>query len=245
MTNNPYDGTPPPEPPLSPPPGGILPTRGPGRELSEDEIANLPVQALLVRTGMLTIDQLSDALRENVSTGKLVEDIAVARGWVPAEEVARLYAAKQAVAPGSVPASAPPPVAPAAPVAPVVQAAPPYEPAPQQYVPQAPAQPEPYLQAAAPPPPAPMPVAPQPLEARPPIVQTGENGASVGVFLNLADGERLWIGRFASVEDGERRAEEIIDLLMRPEPGVWPRFGNRLVRPGSVVAVEVSRRREE
>ncbi len=81
---------------------------------------------------------------------------------------------------------------------------------------------------------------------RPPIVQTGDDEAgSVGVFLNLADGERLWVGRFPSVEHGERRATEIIDLLMRPEPGVWPRFGNRLVRPGSVVAVEVSHRQDD
>jgi hypothetical protein len=32
---------------------------------------------------------------------------------------------------------------------------------------------------------------------------------------------------------------------MRPEPGQWARFGNRLIRPESVVGVEVSSRRDD
>ena len=214
--NGHYDGST--ASPLAPAPGG---------ELTHEEISTMPVQALLVRRGLLSIDQLSEALRENISTGRLVEDIAVQRGWVPADEVQRLYAAKQALSPNSVPAPAPPRAP--APVAP-----PP--PAPMQFAPQP---------VAPPPPPAAMPP-PAPVEAeRPPIVQTGEGSPTVGVFLNLADGERVWVGRFATAADGERRAEEIINSLMRPEPGVWPRFGNRMIRPGSVVAIEVSRRRED
>jgi hypothetical protein len=210
--------------PLGPAPGG---------ELTQEEIRTMPVQALLVRRGLLSIDQLSEALRENISTGRLVEDIAVSRGWVPADEVQRLYAAKHALDPNSVPTAAPPPPPPSpAPVAPP----PPVQAAPQPLAPQP---------VAPPPPPAAAP-APAPVEVeRPPIVQTGEGSATVGVFLNLADGERVWVGRFESAEQGERRAEEIINSLMRPEPGVWPRFGNRMIRPGSVVAIEVSRRRED
>jgi hypothetical protein len=238
MSNTPYDsGAPPQEP--SP--------NQPGRELTREEIATLPVQALLVRAGILSIEQLSEALSENLSTGRPVEDIAVARGWVPAEEVARFHAAKQALTQAPTNVQAPPeqhPVAPP-PVQPPAEPEFPLAPPPQPVTPA----PPPPLQVAPPPPPAaPLSIAPEPRdEARPPIVQTAHSAgdASVGVFLNLADGERLWVGRFASVEDGERHAEEIIDALMRPEPGVWPRFGNRLVRPGSVVAVEVSRRREE
>jgi hypothetical protein len=238
MSNTPYDsGAPPQEP--SP--------NQPGRELTREEIATLPIQALLVRAGILSIEQLSDALSENLSTGRPVEEIAVARGWVPAEEVARFYAAKQALTQTPAPAPAEQPPAPPAPFESPAPAPPefPVAPPPQPVTPA----PPPPLQVAPPPPPAaPLSIAPDPVEdERPPIVQTAHatGDASVGVFLNLADGERLWVGRFASVEDGERRAEEIIDALMRPEPGVWPRFGNRLVRPGSVVAVEVSRRREE
>ena len=68
---------------------------------------------------------------------------------------------------------------------------------------------------------------------------------SVGVFLNLEDGSRIWVGRFEDAAAGQLRAQEIIDSLMRPEPGQWARFGNRLVRPESVVGVEVSPRRDD
>jgi hypothetical protein len=36
-----------------------------------------------------------------------------------------------------------------------------------------------------------------------------------------------------------------MDLFNRPEPGVWPRFGNRLVRPEAVASIEISRRRDD
>jgi hypothetical protein len=226
----------PPEPPVSP-----APTRPASalsaahrRELSAEELASLPLQALLVRSGRLSIDQLSEALRENVSTGRAVEDIAVSRGWVPAEELEELRRAKAAyAAPEPAPASEPP-----APAVEFVAPAPP---------PPAPVT-RPPVEAVAPEPPPVAAVPEPPVRSAPPIVQTNENGAnesSVGVFLTLTDGERIWVGRFADAEAGERRAHEVIDELMRPEPGVWPRFGNRLVRPESVVAVEVSKRRED
>ena len=86
------------------------------RELSQEEIATLPLQALLVRAGHITLDQLADALRENVATGRSVEDIALSRGWLAAEQLDALRAAKQSYAPrraGTVaaPAPAPAPVA--------------------------------------------------------------------------------------------------------------------------------------
>jgi hypothetical protein len=67
---------------------------------------------------------------------------------------------------------------------------------------------------------------------------------SVGVFLNLEDGARIWAGRFDSLEDAERHAQQLTESLVRPEPGVWPRFGDQLVRPDAVVSVEVSPREE-
>ena len=63
------------------------------RELSQEEIATLPLQALLVRAGHITLDQLADALRENVATGRSVEDIALSRGWLSAEQLDALRAA--------------------------------------------------------------------------------------------------------------------------------------------------------
>ncbi|HZB23713.1 MAG TPA: hypothetical protein VE444_07685, partial [Gaiellaceae bacterium] len=146
--NGHYDGST--ASPLAPAPGG---------ELTHEEISTMPVQALLVRRGLLSIDQLSEALRENISTGRLVEDIAVQRGWVPADEVQRLYAAKQALSPNSVPAPAPPPAP--APVAP-----PP--PAPMQFAPQP---------VAPPPPPA---AVARPAAAQPAAAQTAPERAEAG-----------------------------------------------------------------
>ena len=222
------------EPPLTPaapqPNGGIGGVHR--RELTPQELATLPVQALLVRTGQLTLDQLSEALRENVATGQSVEEIAVGRGWVSAEELYRLreqkaqYAPEAAVAPppapAPVPAPAPAPVAvvPEPAPAPVVAAVPDPAPAPVQPVVPVPA-------------PAPT---PEPVMVS---VPAASESASVGVFLQLEDGERIWVGRFENQEAGEAHAQHLINALVRPEPGVWPRFGDRLVRPDSVVSVEV------
>src|SRR5215218_6215057 len=85
------------EPPLSPPSTFGSPEAPPVRELTEDELVKLPMQALLVRLGRMSLDQLAEALRENVATGQAVDEIAISRGWVAAAEVAHLRAAKQAL----------------------------------------------------------------------------------------------------------------------------------------------------
>ena len=230
------------EPPLTPAAQQQQPNGGLGnahrRELTPQELATLPVQALLVRTGQLTLDQLSEALRENVASGQSVEEIAVARGWVAPDELQRLREAKAQYAPEAAAAPAPPPAAPApAPVAAAPAPAPAAVPEPA---------PAPVVQAVPDPPPvqpvvqAPAPVAapaPEPIAVTVPAPSA--NSTSVGVFLHLEDGERIWVGRFENQEAGELHAQFLIDSLMRPEPGVWPRFGDRLVRPESVVGVEV------
>jgi hypothetical protein len=210
------------------------------RELTPQELATLPVQALLVRTGQLTLDQLSEALRENVASGQSVEEIAVARGWVAPDELQRLREAKAQYAPEAAAAPAPPTPPAPAPVAPAP------EPAPIAFVPEPAPAPAPVVQAVPDPPPvqpvvqAPAPVAapaPEPIAVT--VPPPSPNSSSVGVFLHLEDGERIWVGRFENQEAGELHAQHLIDALMRPEPGVWPRFGDRLVRPESVVGVEV------
>jgi len=239
------------------------------RELSQEEIATLPLQALLVRAGHITLDQLADALRENVATGRSVEDIALSRGWLSAAQLDALRAAKQNYAPGAPAPVAQPPAAPAAAPAPVVEA---YAPPPPPPVVEAPAAPMPVYEAPAPPPaqvvqapppapapepapvaqaPAPAPaVAPPPAPAPAPVVEAPPERASaptdtsVGVFLNLEDGARIWAGRFDSLEEAEQHAQNLTESLVRPEPGVWPRFGDQLVRPDAVVSVEVSPREE-
>lgn len=227
------------------------------RELSQEEIATLPLQALLVRAGHITLDQLADALRENVATGRAVEDIALSRGWLSAEQLDALRAAKQSQTPAAqapaAPAPAPVVEAYVPPPAPVVEA-PPVAPMP---VYEAPAPPAPVVQAPPPAPaPAPAPVAeapapaPAPAPTPAPVVEAPAErvsaGAdtSVGVFLNLEDGARIWAGRFDSLEEAEQHAQNLTESLVRPEPGVWPRFGDQLVRPDAVVSVEVSPREE-
>src|SRR5687768_13828845 len=124
--------------PVDPPvtPAASTPEVANRRELSQEEVATLPLQALLVRAGHITLDQLADALRENVATGRAVEDIALSRGWLSAEQLDALRAAKQSYTPAAVPppvpAPAPVPVAQAtAAPAPIVEAyAPPPAPAP-------------------------------------------------------------------------------------------------------------------
>ncbi|MDX6423922.1 MAG: hypothetical protein QOI67_1393 [Gaiellaceae bacterium] len=248
------------EPPVTPaapaPEAGGAANR---RELSQEEIATLPLQALLVRAGHITLDQLADALRENVATGRAVEDIALSRGWLAAEQLDALRAAKQSYAQGAQAPAAPPPapvveayVPPPAPVvaAPAAAPMPVYEaPAPPAPVVQAPA-PAHVVQAPAPAPVAEAPAAPAPVPAPAPVVEAPAErvsaGAdtSVGVFLNLEDGARIWAGRFDSLEEAEQHAQNLTESLVRPEPGVWPRFGDQLVRPDAVVSVEVSAREE-
>ena len=124
----------------------------------------------------------------------------------------------------AVPVQAPAPVA--APVAPVAQVAP---------VPQ----PEP--------PAAPQVAAPQqPVQAvHAPTPVTAPQDESVAVFVHLSSGERVWAGRYDSGMLAEQRAIEIVRALNRPEPGVWAKFGNRLIRPQAVVSIELAPRREE
>ena len=87
--------------------------------------------------------------------------------------------------------------------------------------------------------------APEASVAPTPGDQPNPSEKSVGVFLNLTDGQRVWVGRFGSEEAAERRAQEVIQAFVRPEPGVWPRFGGRFVRPEAVVSVELSKRRDD
>lgn len=241
------------EPPVTPAAQTHEVAAGHRRALSQEELATLPLQALLVRAGHVTLDQLAEALRENVATGRAVEDIALSRGWISAEDLSALRTAKASfpsvqapVAPAPVaPEPAPPapvaqaPMAPApvVPPAPAPVAPPPPEPAP---VAQAPVAPAPIVEPQAPP--AHVVEAP-PVEAPAPHVEVAAD-KSVGVFLNLEDGARIWAGRFDSIEAAERHAQHLTESLVRPEPGVWPRFGDQLVRPEAVVSIEVSPREE-
>jgi hypothetical protein len=239
------------EPPVTPAAAAPEAPAGHRRALSQEELATLPLQALLVRAGHVTLDQLAEALRENVATGRAVEDIALSRGWITAEELSALRTAKasypsvqtpaEPAAVAQPPAPAPAPFAPQ-PIAPSPLAEAPPAPAPIEPLPappapvaQAPVAPAPIVEAPAP---------PAHLVEAPAAPAPAASDTSVGVFLNLEDGARIWAGRFDSLEDAERHAQQLTESLVRPEPGVWPRFGDQLVRPDAVVSIEVSPREE-
>lgn len=100
---------------------------------------------------------------------------------------------------------------------------------------------------APPAPPAAVPAAPapQPAQAVHAPTQAALPDHSVAVFVHLSSGERIWAGRFDSAAIAEQRATDIVRALNRPEPGVWAKFGNRLIRPDAVVSIELAPRREE
>jgi hypothetical protein len=95
-------------------------------------------------------------------------------------------------------------------------------------------------------PPAPaVAAAPTPAPAPQTPAQQAPVDQTVAVFVNLSSGERVWAGRFDSPDLAEQRATEIVRALIRPEPGVWAKFGNRLIRPSAVVSIELAPRRED
>lgn len=91
----------------------------------------------------------------------------------------------------------------------------------------------------APPAPTPLPVQPPAPAAPAPAPAVDQ---SIAVFLHLSSGERLWVGRYATEALAVQRAEEIVRTLVRPEPGVWAKFGQRLIRPEAVVSIELAPR---
>jgi hypothetical protein len=97
--------------------------------------------------------------------------------------------------------------------------------------------------------PAPAPVAPAPVPVQPPAAVAPAPAPvidqSIAVFLHLSSGERLWVGRYATEALAVQRAEEIVRTLVRPEPGVWAKFGQRLIRPEAVVSIELANRLDD
>ena len=68
-----------------------LPTSLPMR-LAPEGTWRVPLGTLLLRDGVLTTEQLEQALTEKDVTGRRIGEIVVSRGWVPAGTVARLLA---------------------------------------------------------------------------------------------------------------------------------------------------------
>src|ERR687887_773411 len=116
---------PPPERPVlevAPPPALVAeapPAAAPPPAPEPEAPADLPLEGLLLRFGLVTTEQLTEAMRERNATGKDIGAIVVERGWVDAAQLARVVSAPEPapepqVEPESKPEpapSAPPPAA--------------------------------------------------------------------------------------------------------------------------------------
>src|SRR5437763_17047203 len=65
--------------------------------------AGLPLEGLLLRFGLITPEQLTEAMRERTATGKDIGAIVVERGWVDAAQLARVVSGDTAAAPEPTP----------------------------------------------------------------------------------------------------------------------------------------------
>jgi 2-oxoglutarate dehydrogenase E2 component (dihydrolipoamide succinyltransferase) len=188
--------------------------------------ADLPLEAQLVRMGLLSLEQLAEANRTRLESGGTVADIVVANGWVTPEQIAVLTGE---------------PVAPAEPTpepTPVVEISPPPAPAPEPET-------APSLQLAEPAPPAPAP-APEPLLAPPaPAVEpvapiaASPSAGTFCVALRLQGGERVDVLTRVDEPSAQARAREIVSELARVRPDEWPHYAGRFLRPDAIVSVDV------
>jgi hypothetical protein len=69
--------------------------------------AGLPLEGLLLRFGLITTEQLTEAMRERSATGKDIGAIVLARGWVTEAQLARVASDGTAPAPAPEPEAAP------------------------------------------------------------------------------------------------------------------------------------------
>jgi ribonuclease E len=170
---------------------------------------DLPIEAQLVRMGLLTLEQLAEANRTRLESGGTVAEIAVANGWVTPEQLAVLS--------GGAPAPVlPPPPAPEPEIAPQLRVA----------------------EVEAAPAPAPVAAAPV-VEAPVAVVPPAPVAATYRVALHLNGGERVEVAAAPDEATAQQRAREIVFDLTRPRADEWPFYGGRFVRPDAILSVDV------
>ena len=196
-----------PEPPTSAPPASAPPAPA-----EVDVPAGLPLEGLLLRFGLITTEQLTEAMREKAATGKDIGAIALERGWVDEAQLTRISSYSPALSPE-------PPAEP--------EPAPEPEPEPAA-VPEP--SPEPVAASPAPPP------DPEPTAAPPPTAQP--TGQRVKVFVRLANGERVEAGSFDGLGQAKERGAEISRTLAADAPE-WPFVAGRFLRPDTIVSLDV------
>jgi hypothetical protein len=213
------------EPPLSP---GPAPDPAPSPSTS--------LEAQVVRLGLMTTAEVATTMQEEAETGRSFAELAVEKGRIGADAIARLMAPEQ-------PATPPAPelqLAPSAPTLNVVQPLPPAPPVLEQKVEPAPVPP---VQAAVEPEPVvkitlepEAPAAPKVPTPAPTPTPT-PSSTKANVYVRLTSGERIFAGQFDSVETAERRAREL--MIAVDTPGNWPRVEGRYIKPDTVVSIDV------
>jgi len=195
----------------------------------------------LLQYGLVTMDQLGEAMREEAATGSPVAGILIERGWVSQEQIAQL------LDPPPPPAAAPEPVAPPAP-APVAELPP--EPAPEpSFLSELPPDPVPAPAPVAPPPaPAPEPVAevapPEPVHVEPepapkqPVAAPNPSSLAFHLYIRLSTGERIDANVFDDLNAARLHAEDLVKKLSS-NSHVWPHFGGRYIRPEAIISIDV------
>ena len=82
---------------IAPAPAPVAEAPAPPAE--PEEPAGLPLEGLLLRFGLITTEQLTEAMRERSATGKDIGAIVVERGWVDAAQLTRVISGDTAPAP--------------------------------------------------------------------------------------------------------------------------------------------------
>lgn len=221
-------------PPLTQPPMSMPPLTTPPAGPAPEHQAS--IEHLLLRFGLVTLDQLSAAMREQTETGTPYTDALVRDGVLKAEDLARVADRAPALAPDPEPEPDPPPLAaevvreeePTAAIAPVDVEPIPVAPEPIAVEPE----PEPAYEPTA--------VAPAPafvLEPEPAPVATG-----FVVRGRLVNGEEIEIASVDDTATAQRIARDAMRACARSEGTDWPILNGRYVRPDSIVSIEVSER---
>jgi hypothetical protein len=209
------------------------------------------LEHLLLRFGLITLDQLSAALREQTETGTPFTEALVRDGLISAEDLARVADR----------APAPPPIAPAPepepdPLPPAAVAEP--EPEPDPLPPAAVAEPEPEPEPAVEEPtlvveepvfapePEPVAVEPEPVYVPEPVAVEPEPAPVVvtGYLVRgrLVNGEEIEIASTDDAAEAQRIARDAMRACARPTGADWPVLNGRYVRPESIVSIEVAER---
>ncbi|MGZ4394873.1 MAG: hypothetical protein ACXVZ2_05860 [Gaiellaceae bacterium] len=226
------------------------PAPAPAEPVAAEPDPNAPgmLERKLLQFGLVTMDQLGEAMREEAATGRSVAAILIDRGWVSQEQITQLFepAAPLAAAPVAAPAPA------SAPVAVAVAELPP-EPAPEpSFLDEIPADPVPV--------PAPAP-APEPAPVAPPAPETvaevvhlepvhpvhdlapsakvpNPSSLAFHLYIRLSTGERIDANVFDDLNDARLHAEDLVKKLSS-NSHVWPHFGGRYIRPEAIISIDV------